>query len=549
MTAGSAEHLDLVEGRKGWLTPFLIGMAMLAVLEGLSTWVQLLAFRRLQIRLKVAMSGRFLWQLLHLPIGYYAQRFAGEIATRQGLNDSVAGFLTGQLGRTSTAIVTMGFFGAIMWSYDPVLTGVGVAFAAVNFLGLQYVSRKRVDDNMRLMTEVGKTGGMAIAGLQSIETLKASAQEGEFFERWIGQYSKMLDVQQDLGRTNLRFGILPSFLSNVSTAMILVLGGFRVMQGHLSIGMLIAFQSYMNSFNKPVGDLIGLGSGIQEMKGNLQRLDDVLENEPDRLAIQPARTEDLPPGAPIQLRGELEIRELSFGYSPIDPPILRDFGLHARPGRRIAIVGGSGSGKSTIAKLIAGFYEPWTGEIRFDGRPATEVPRVVRSHSIALVEQDVFLFAGTVFDNLTLWDETVPFADVVRACEDAEVHETIQSLAGAYAAELQEGAGNLSGGQRQRLELARALVGNPSILILDEPTSALDAETESKVMRNLRRRGVTMVVIAHRLSTIRDCDEIVVLKYGEIVQRGTHDQLVKETGEYVRLIRSEEMAMEGGAAA
>lgn len=313
--------------------------------------------------------------------------------------------------------------------------------------------------------------------------------------------------------------------------------------------MLVAFQSLMQQFLAPVSQLVSLGSDLQQVEGDLNRLDDVLHNPIDSQVEEGWGTQgrgnnfsNLLPSAPsplTKLQGYVELRNITFGYNRVARPLIDDFNLLLKPGQRVALVGGSGSGKSTIAKLITGLYEPWQGEILFDGKPRLQIPRPVLVNSIALIEQEIFLFAGSVRDNLTLWDTTVPSSSLMRACEDAAIHDVVISLSGGYDAQLLESASNLSGGQRQRLEIARALVNNPTILVMDEATSALDTETEKIIDRRLRQRGCTCIIVAHRLSTIRDCDEIIVLERGQVVQRGTHEELKQVEGTYLDLIRSE----------
>ncbi|MCC5660830.1 NHLP family bacteriocin export ABC transporter peptidase/permease/ATPase subunit [Nostoc sp. XA010] len=539
----------LVEQRQHWLRPLILAMAIASVLQGWLTLLRLRYLRRLKTKLAVGMSSRFLWHILRLPVSFYAQRFAGEISNRTSLNDQVADVLSGSLATTVIDAVMVIFYALIMFQYDWVLTLVVVSFAAVNVLTLQWISRQRVDANQRLIQEYGKAAGAAIAALQSIETLKASGLEPDFFSRWSGYYTKALNSQQELGVTNQTFSVLPTLLSALSSMLLLVVGGLRVMDGHLSIGMLIAFQGLMQSFEEPVNNLVNFGSTLQELEGNLIRLDDVLDNPTDPQLEKRRRgaEEQIDNFSPLpRLQGYVELRNISFGYSPLEPPLIENFNLSIKPGQRVALVGGSGSGKSTVAKIISGLYEPSTGEILFDGKPREQIPHELLTNSVAMVEQDILLFSGTVRDNLTLWDATIADKNLIRACEDAAIDDVILSMSGGYDAELIEGAANLSGGQRQRLEIARAFVNNPSILIMDEATSALDVETEKNIDENLRRRGCTCIIVAHRLSTIRDCDEIIVLERGKVVQRGTHKQLWEVEGVYSRLICTEGEALQEG---
>jgi ATP-binding cassette, subfamily C, bacterial len=530
----------LIEGRSDWLRPLILGMIFTAILNGFLTLLQLQFLRRMKIKLAVGMSSRFLWHILRLPVSFYDQRFAGEISSRVRLNDSLANLLSGRLATTVISGFTVVFYAAVMLQYDVVLTAIGIAFVIVNVSVWRWVSRQRVDANLRLMQEQGKVSGVAISGLQSMETLKASGLESEFFSRWAGYYAKAINARQEMDTTNQNLGVLPSFLTSITSMLMLAVGGLRVMDGVLSIGMLIAFQSLMQRFLEPVNNLVSLAGELQEMEGNLGRLDDVLRN-----AIDPAVEQDIGisptqlPTANVRLQGYVELCNITFGYNRSAPPLIENFSLSLKPGQRVALVGGSGSGKSTVAKLVCGLYEPWTGEILFDGKSRKHIPRSIITNSIALVEQDISLFAGSVRDNLTLWDSTVPFSNLVRACKDAAIQDVILSMPGGYNADLAEGASNLSGGQRQRLEIARTLVNNPAILVMDEATSALDSESEKMIDQKLRERGCTCVIVAHRLSTIRDCDEIIVFDRGKVVQRGSHEELQRVEGKYLQLIRSE----------
>jgi ATP-binding cassette, subfamily C, bacterial len=522
-----------------WLRPLILIMLVTAIIQGLLAKMRLKTLRLLLTKLSVTLSGQFLWHSLRLPIGFYAQRFSGELAERAASGQKIAEALSGHLATTAIDGMMMGFYALLMFSYDRFLTLLTVSFALLNFFALQWLSRSRTDASIALGQEHGKAVGVAIGGIQGIETIKASGLESDLFAKFAGYYTKAINSQQNLGLQAQLFNALPTLLGALATAAILVVGGFRVLDGYLSIGMLVAYQLLAKEFLDPVNELVNFGGMIQELQADLDRLDDVLNNPLDPAIVTPAIARAPVTVDSFRLQGYLELRDISFGYSRLEKPLIENFSLRVKPGQRIALVGGSGSGKSTLAKLICGLYEPWQGEILLDGTPRRELPRSVLANSLAMVEQEIFLFAGTIRDNLTLWDPSITEEDIIQAAGDAAIESTILGQPGGYDAPLSEGGSDLSGGQRQRLEIARALVRNPSLLVLDEATSALDAETEVIIDRRLRRRGCTCIVIAHRLSTIRDCDEIIVLDRGRVVGRGTHEQLRDSEGAYRRLLSSE----------
>ncbi len=530
----------LVQGRQDWLRPLILCMLFTTGIRGLLARVRLTYLRKLMLKLSASMSGSFMWHILRLPTSFYAQRFAGEISNRSQLNDKVADVLSGRLATTIIDTMMIVFYGLIMFLYDEVLTLITIAFAAFNIIALRYLSRSRIDANIRLSQEQGKVAGVTIGGIQTIETVKASGLESDLFTKFAGYYAKNLNAQQELALPSQILSTIPVLLTALTTTSILLIGGLRVMNGSLSIGMLVAYQTLTAEFMTPVNELVNFGSTLQDLEADLNRLDDVLENPIDPEAEREFNSssnglESVAIGS-FRLEGNVELRSLSFGYSPLDPPLIEDLNLIIQPGQRVALMGGSGSGKSTVAKLVTGLYQPWSGYILLDGKLRQSIPRSVLANSLAMVEQEIFLFAGSIRENLTLWDATIPDEDIIAACKDAAIHDLILNIPGGYDAQLSEAGMNLSGGQRQRLEIARALVRNPRVLVLDEATSALDAETELIIDRNLRRRGCSCVVVAHRLSTIRDCDEIIVLEKGKVVQRGTHESLRVEEGIYRHLV-------------
>lgn len=530
----------LVQGTQSIIRPLLIGMLLTAFLRAALTWLQQRYLLRLQTKLAVGMSSTLFWHTLRLPLEFYSQRYAGEVGSRVTVNDRIAQLLSGQVATTALNILTVLFYVIVMFQYDVILTLIGVFFAALNFVALRFVSRQRIDTNQRLLMERGKLTGVSMGGLQSIESLKATGSESDFFVRWAGLEAKLVQAQQQLGTSTQLVSGIPPMLTALTTAVILGVGALRVMQGDLTIGMLVAFQSLTVSFMTPIGQMVTLGTTLQESQGDLNRVDDVLRYKTDpQVPAKISADHSMPPGMPAELSGHLQLRNLTFGYSRMEPPLIEGFNLTLEPGSRVALIGASGSGKSTVAKLVTGLYPPWEGEILFDGWPRAEVPHALLTSSLAMVDQDINLLEGTVNENLTLWDATVPETRIVRAAKDASIHDDIAARPGGYESKVEEAGGNFSGGQRQRMEIARALVGDPRLLIFDEATSALDPTTEGIIDDNLRRRGCTCLIVAHRLSTIRDCDEIIVLDRGKVVQRGTHEEMRDVEGPYARLTEAQ----------
>ncbi len=527
----------LVRGQD-WLLGLLIGLGITGIFRAILLWLQQYYLLRLETKLSLVSSSQFFWHVLHLPIEFFAQRFSGEISSRVQINDRVAQLLSGELATAILNIILVVFYVVVLLLYDPLLTAIGVIIAFVNILALRYIARRRIDANQRLLQERGKMIGTAMNGLQTIETIKATGSENDLFARLAGYHAKALNAEQQFKLLSQVFSVVPPFLTMLNTTAILAIGGLRVMDGDLTVGALVAFQALMMSFITPFNEIVNLGGRFQEVEGDMNRLDDVLRYQRDpRLENNGAElTDDVTIG---KLVGRVELNNLTFGYSRLNPPLIKDFNLTIAPGARVALVGGSGSGKSTVVRLIAGLYDVWEGEIRFDDMLRDEIPRPVINNSLGMVDQDIFMFEGTVHENLTLWDPTIPEYDIIQATKDAVIHADISERAGGYDHLVEEDGRNFSGGQRQRLEIARALVGNPSILILDEATSALDPVTEKMIDDHLRRRGCTCIIVAHRLSTIRDCDEILVMEQGYVVQRGTHEQLIDEDGPYADLIRAE----------
>ncbi|MGP3966204.1 NHLP family bacteriocin export ABC transporter peptidase/permease/ATPase subunit [Streptomyces sp. 6N223] len=481
-------------------------------------------------------SARFLRHLLRLPVAFYSQRSPADLVQRLQSNDTVAETLARDLAAAAVDAVVVVLYAVLLWTYDPQLTVVGVMIALLNLAAMRLVIGLRATGTHKLRADAARLTNTSYGGLTLIETMKATGGENAFFRRWAGQHATTLETQQRLGVPSAWLGVVAPTLATLNSALILMIGGLRAVEGHLTVGLLVAFQALVTSFTAPITRLNGVAGRLQDFAADLARLKDV-ENFPADPVY--SRREPGGPGGPgtRRLKGHVELDRVTFGYSPLDPPLLKDFSLSVGPGQQVALVGGSGSGKSTVSRLIAGLHAPWEGAIRIDGMPLADIPRGALAASVSFVDQDVFLFEGTVRDNVALWDPSIPDEAVTEALKDAAVYGVVARRPGGIHSRVEQDGRNFSGGQRQRLELARALVRRPSVLVLDEVTSALDAVTEQLIIDNLRRRGCACVVIAHRLSTIRDSDEILVLDRGTVVERGRHETLLAAGGPYAELVR------------
>jgi NHLM bacteriocin system ABC transporter peptidase/ATP-binding protein len=527
----------LINKRESFVMPLLLAMGLVLIVNSLLIFIQQYYLLRLETKLALTTSSKFLWHVLHLPIAFFTQRYSGEISNRVSLNDKVAKLLSGDLANAVLNVIVVVFYALLMFSYDVVLTLIGIFIAALNVVALQLVARARKDGNRTLTNESGKLLGNTMSGISMIETLKASGREGDFFANWSGHLAKVMNAQQSLGWLSLRLNIIPPLLMSITVTLVTGVGAMRVMNGEMTLGMLVAFLYLMNNFIRPVNQLVAVGSKLQETEGDMNRIDDVLNYEIAEEFNREKNANHLPEDL-HKLRGVLELKNVSFGYTPTMPALIEDFSLKLEPGSRVALVGGSGSGKSTVARLVSGLYEPWEGEVLFDGKKREDYPRQVINNSMAVIDQEIMMFQGSIKDNLSLWDRTMPEHKYIHAAKDAMIHEVISARSGSYDSIVAEKGANFSGGQRQRMEIARSLSLNPSILIMDEATSALDPKSEKQVMDNIRKRGCTCLIVAHRLSTIRDCDEIIVMKFGKIVERGTHEELLANNGLYAELISS-----------
>ncbi len=584
----------LVRQFHDWLPPLLLGLLITTILMAVLTWLQRYQLLMMQIKIMVNASAKFVWHVLRLPISFFQQRFIGDVQERLGANSRIAELLSGELTSSAVSLVTVIFYGIIMVLLDWQLSIFVIIVAIANMILLYYIARKIADINRVFLQERGRLTGIAMNGLEIIETLKGMGLENYFFSRWATQHSKIINSQQRIILFNQVVSIFPTLLYGFLTVTILGYGCWQIMNGYLTVGTLVAFQALAMSFNAPIMTLLGLASRLQQIRGDLARLKDVeqhpidprfgdkkqtLENEKLKMKndleedsslfsvqgsgskdgnsqkiypwIDRALTEqqqakikvraaDLPEEkkethTEIAQKGNLILLKVKFGYSVLEEPLIKDLNLTLKSGKSIAIVGATGSGKSTIAKLICGLYQPWAGEIILNNKTLKEVSSEILAKTLAFVDQDIMLFEGTVLDNLTLWKENYDIDALQKVLSDACLLDVVNERGGLNSRLIARGA-NFSSGEKQRLEIARALLNQPKILVLDEATSDLDAITEEQICNNIKKRGCSLFIISHRLSAIRDCDEILVLNKGDIIEHGTHTELLKLNGQYRQLV-------------
>lgn len=524
----------LVERFDNWLGPLLIGLGATFVIQFLLLSIQELALLRIELRLAIEQSALFTWHVLRLPIEFFNQRYTGDLVSRVEANDRIATLVARDLGGIGASCLTALFLGIVMVFYNATLAAIVIGGAAVNVVVLWLARRGLKDTALRLETERGRLFAASVIGLQSIETLKATGTENDFFARWTGYHTRATNAEQQSAVLQHATSLVPPLVFNLTSAAVLWVGALDVMSGDLTVGTLVAFQVLLMNFSAPIQRLVDAASMAQQASADLARLDDVLNHRHDwRFAQAPA---EVPEG---QAAGHVTVRDVSFRYDPMGPPLIENFSLDAAPGQWVALVGASGSGKSTMGRLITGLYQPENGEIRIDGHTLGEWGRDRLVHVVGVVDQDIHLFHGSIRENVTLWDDTVPHQRLMAAIDDAGLTATVEAMAGSKDAAVDEGGRNLNAGQRQRIEIARALVQEPAVLVLDEATCALDPVSESAILDAVRRRGMTCILVAHRLSTVRDCDEIIVLDRGKVVERGDHAALIARDGAYARLIGAE----------
>ncbi len=521
-----------------WLMPFVICLAGFNIIQLIVAWISSIYNLKINGKMDAVGTTSFMWKILRMPMEFFSQRMAGDIQQRQVSNAKIATDLVNTLAPLVLQSVMMIFYLVIMFRYSLTLTLIGVLSIAVNLILSRIIAKKRINISRVQMRDAGKLAGETVAGIEMIETIKASGAENGFFEKWAGYQASVNTQQIKFEKVNQYLGTLPTLVSSLTNTAILIIGVFFVIQGEFTVGMIMAFQGFFSSFETPATMLINAGQTLQELRTTMERVEDVMKYPSDvnyeNETFQVDENKDYD-----KLSGNIEIKNVTFGYAKLAEPLISDFNMSIKMGQRVAFVGGSGSGKSTIAKLISGLYKPWSGEILFDGKPMEEIDHEIFTGSLAVVDQDVVLFEDTIANNIKMWDDSIEDFEVIMAARDAQLHEDIMQREGGYQYKLTEGGKDFSGGQCQRMEIARVLAQDPTIIILDEATSALDAKTEYDVVKSIKDRGITCIVVAHRLSTIRDCDEIVVLDYGKVVERGTHEELMSLGGRYTELITSE----------
>ncbi|MCR5683913.1 MAG: NHLP family bacteriocin export ABC transporter peptidase/permease/ATPase subunit [Lachnospiraceae bacterium] len=518
-----------------WAGPFFAALGLLTAIKLVSAWIQAIYSLRLNGKMAVVGNASYMWKVLKLPMEFYSQRMAGDIEQRKASNASIAGEVVGTLAPLFLNTVMMVFYLVVMIRYSWLLTLVGLGTVLINVWISGIISKKRVNVTRVMMRDQGKLAAATVSGIGMIETIKAAGAENGFFEKWSGYQASVNTQNVRFQRINQYLGMIPAILSSLSGTAVLVIGIWLTINGEFTTGMILAFQGFMSSFMSPAGELISSGQQLQEMRTNMERIEDVMEYPDDGILSAGTRERD----ASGKLHGNLTIKNVTFGYSKLADPLIENFDLELKQGKRVAFVGSSGCGKSTLAKLISGLYRPWSGEILFDGKPIDSIDRDVFTGSVAVVDQDITLFEDTIANNIKMWDNSIQDFEMILAARDAQLHEDIMQREGGYQYKITEGGKDFSGGQRQRMEIARVLAQDPTMIIMDEATSALDAKTEYEVVNHIKDRGITCVVIAHRLSTIRDCDEIIVMNKGKVVERGTHEELMANGGMYRQLVSSE----------
>ena len=520
-----------------WFYPLLIGLTFVSIIQILGSAINAIYSNKIHGKMDVVGSSTFLWQVLHMPIEFFSQRMTGDIQNRQNSNATIAGNLIDTVAPMALNLVLVIFYLVVMVRYSWIMTLVGIASIVINLALARVISDKRVNISRVHVRDAAKLDSATVAGVEMIETIKASGAENGYFEKWSGYQASMNTQMVKFIKANLYLTSLPALVNILTYVIVTMIGVYFAMNGSFTVGMIMAFQGFFVSFTTPATSLINAGQTVSEMRTAMERVEDVMQY-PTAPCFH-KETDQTKEQSYDKLSGLIELKNVTFGYSRLAEPLIRDFSLSIKPGSRVAFVGASGCGKSTIAKLISGLYQPWSGEISFDGIPIQEIDHNIFTGSVAVVDQDLIIFEESIANNIKMWDESIEDFEMILAARDAQIHDDIMQREGGYQYHLTEGGKNFSGGQRQRMEIARALAQDPTVIIMDEATSALDAKTEREVVKAISDRGITCIVIAHRLSTIRDCDEILVLDHGAVVEQGSHEELFAKGGKYTELVTSD----------
>lgn len=521
---------DIITGKnEEWTVPFFVGMGALVVFHFLLAFLDNVYGRRFSGSMSLKGNTRFLWHALNLPMEFFAQRYVGDIVQRQSLNETITTTLVRILAPYAINILLLIVYVVVMARYSFLLTLMGLMSVALNIYVVRKESELRNNLSRAMEQTEGKFYGITMSCVDNIESIKAAGAERKFFEFWAGYFARRNN--QEVAFEARSFS--PYVFGHVANALVLILGAALILYGDFSIGMLMAFQGFMAEFMRPAMGLMQGSTTVIELRSQMERIDDVIAYPTEKWS------DDANEAHGAKMGGMFEMKNVTFGYSPTSEPLIKDFSMKLEPGKSVALVGTSGCGKSTIAKLVAGLYEPWSGDILFDGRKRSEISHEEYVNSVAVIDQNVVLFDDTISENLKMWDHSIEDFTMTMACIDSGIRNDIISRPRGFNTKLVKGGGNFSGGQRQRMEIATALAREPILLVMDEATSALDTVTEREVMQNIRQCGASLIVIAHRLSTVRDCDEIIVMDHGQIAERGTHDELMSRDGIYKKLMTND----------
>ena len=524
----------LTQRNPEWAIPFVCLLALLDLIQIIMTFIQIEYSNRISSKMAAVGSTSYVWKVLKLPIDFFSQRMAGDIQSRQYENSSISNTLVNILAPVLLNVFMLIFYLVVMFNYSWKLSIIGISALFFNGLVSNYISKKRINLTRVSMRDQAKLASTTVSGIEMIETIKSAGAENGFFAKWSGYQASVNSQQVKFTKQEQYLGLIPSFVSSLANNAVMIIGIYLTMNNEFTLGMITAFQGCLGSFMAPASSIIGSVQSIQEMRTQMERVDDVMEYPVDDTFKEDSENDDY-----TKLSGHIEVKNVTFGYSKLADPLIRDFNLTLEPGKSVALVGFSGCGKSTMSKLISGLQKPWSGEILFDGKPMSEINKSVFVSSLAVVDQDIILFEDTIANNIKMWDDSIEDFEMILAARDAQIHEDIMQRTGGYQHKIVEGGKDFSGGQRQRMEIARVLAQDPTIIILDEATSALDARTEYEVVKAIKDRGIACIVIAHRLSTIRNCDEIIVMEKGDIIDRGNHEHLMKTSELYKSLVTAE----------